>query len=158
MNGSLCCTVEIDRTLSIDYNGKTKNYKKINGPLVPTFVFPSFGTFCLHVESIQCWLLSKLLMLGIWEDQKWSLGAMAILGPSGAGTALRFCKWWKGNRTKVQTRAKVTAGWPLLSGLESSGVLGGRWLGGWAREEGLWHWRIMTCYKERSSSCDQHLP
>ena len=28
MTGSLCCTVEIDRTLKINYNGKNKNYKK----------------------------------------------------------------------------------------------------------------------------------
>ena len=27
MNGSLCCTVEIDRTLYINYNGKNKNHK-----------------------------------------------------------------------------------------------------------------------------------
>ena len=26
--GSLCCTVEIDRTLEINYNGKNKNHLK----------------------------------------------------------------------------------------------------------------------------------
>ena len=29
MTGSLCCRVEIDRTLQINYNGKNKNLKKI---------------------------------------------------------------------------------------------------------------------------------
>ena len=28
MTGSLCCTVEIDKTLSIDYNGKNKNHRR----------------------------------------------------------------------------------------------------------------------------------
>ena len=50
MTGSVCCTVEIDRTLQINYNGKNKNHKiktekkkgKYASQTLPLDIRPSF--------------------------------------------------------------------------------------------------------------------
>lgn len=130
------------------------------GSLVLTFISSCF-TFCLHVKSVQCWLLSNLWMLAIWEDHGtlWMPGHREYPGPSGAGVTSRCESNEKaiGLRSQLGGRSHCRLSSPVWL-LVRGHLLGCGWL--WRRvlEEGLWRRRVMKCCKERSSFCDKHFP